>query len=261
MWEAILNGIFYLVDFFEKISGDWGVSIIIITIILRILVYPLMNKQAKSNYKMQKVQPLINDINEKFANDPIRKSQEMQKIYAEMHFNPLAGCVPMLIQMPIFIALFQVLRNIQEYIPNSDSIKISFYNIVPDLIKNPSQAFSESFLSFIPYLILIIIFAGATFFPMFQQQLKNKDNKQGKQTLIMATVMTIMMVFIAWTSPAGVLLFWGVSSLLGIVQNQITMKRCKKEDERKEDEESKIVQPYKVEVTRKIKKAKPKKKK
>ena len=260
MWEAILNGIFWLVDFFQKICGDWGLSIIIITIILRIIVYPLMSKQAKSNYKMQKVQPLINELNEKYANDPVRKSQEMQKIYAEMHFNPLAGCVPMLIQMPIFIALFQVLRNIQDYIPNSDSINICFYGIVPDLIKNPSQAFAEGFLTFIPYLILIIIFAGATFFPMFQQQLKNKDNKQGKQTLIMASVMTVMMIFIAWTSPAGVLLFWGVSSLLGIAQNQITMAKCKREDEKKEEEEAKLAKPYKVDVTRKVKKAKPKKK-
>ncbi len=259
MWEAILQGIFGLVQFFYNICGDWGLSIIIITIIFRLLVAPLMHKQAKSSYTMQKIQPKMNEIQEKYKNDQVRLSQEMQKIYAEAHFNPLAGCVPMLIQMPIFIALFQVLRNIQDYI-TGDTSHICFYQIVPDLVKNPSQAFGEGVLQFLPYLILIIIFAGATFFPMVQQQLKNKDNPQGRQTLIMAAVMSVMMVFIAWTSPAGVLLFWGVSSLIGIAQNQFTMSRCRRQDAQKEEEYLETAHPYDVDVTRKVKKARPKKK-
>ena len=260
MWEAILQGIFSLVHFFYNLCGDWGLSIIIITIIFRLLVSPLMHKQAKSSYTMQKIQPQINAIQEKYKNDQVRLSQEMQKIYAEAHFNPLAGCVPMLIQMPIFIALFQVLRNIDQYIGGETS-NICFYGIVPDLIKNPSQAFGEGVVAFIPYVVLIIIFAGATFFPMVQQQLKNKDNPQAKQSLIIAAVMSVMMVFIAWTSPAGVLLFWGVSSLIGIGQNQWTMARCKRQDEEKEAKEAEIAKPYEVDVTRKTKKARPKKKK
>ncbi len=258
MWEAILQGIFSLVHFFYNLCGDWGLSIIIITIIFRLLVAPLMHKQAKSSYTMQKIQPKINEIQNKYKNDQVRLGQEMQKIYADAHFNPLAGCLPMLIQMPIFIALFQVLRNIDQYIQGNSTI--CFYNIVPDLIKNPSQAFSEGIVQFIPYVVLIIIFAGATFFPMVQQQLKNKDNPQAKQSLIIAAVMSVMMVFIAWTSPAGVLLFWGVSSLIGIAQNQWTMARCRRQDKEKEEQQASISQPYQVEVTRKQKKARPKKK-
>lgn len=260
MWEAILQGVFGLVQFFYNLCGDWGLAIIIITIIFRLLVAPLMHKQAKSSYTMQKIQPKINELQEKYKNDQVRLSQEMQKIYADAHFNPLAGCVPMLIQMPVFIALFQVLRSIDQYIGQTAS-NISFYHIVPDLIKTPSQAFDEGFLTFIPYIVLVIIFAGATFFPMVQQQLKNKDNPQGKTTLIMAAVMSVMMVFIAWTSPAGVLLFWGVSSLIGIAQNQFTMARCKKADQEKEERELELSHPYDVDVTRKAKKARPKKKK
>lgn len=73
-----------------------------------------MHKQAKSNYAMQKVQPKIQALKDRFPDDPTRQSQEMQKIYAEMKFNPLAGCLPMLLQMPIFIALFQVLREMGD---------------------------------------------------------------------------------------------------------------------------------------------------
>lgn len=260
MWEAILQGVFGLVQFFYNLCGDWGLAIIIITVIFRLLVAPLMHKQAKSSYTMQKIQPKINELQEKYKNDQVRLSQEMQKIYADAHFNPLAGCVPMLIQMPVFIALFQVLRSIDQYIGQTAS-NISFYQIVPDLIKTPSQAFNEGFLTFVPYIVLVIVFAGATFFPMVQQQLKNKDNPQGKTTLIMAAVMSVMMVFIAWTSPAGVLLFWGVSSLIGIAQNQFTMARCKKADQEKEERELELSHPYDVDVIRKVRKARPKKKK
>ena len=73
--------------------------------------------------------------------------------------------------------------------------------------------------------------------------------------------MSVMMVFIAWTSPAGVLLFWGVSSLIGIGQNQWTMARCKRQDQEKEERAAEVSQPYEVDVTRKAKKARPKKKK
>lgn len=259
MWEAILQGIFAIVHFFYNIVHDWGLAIIIITIIFRLCVAPLMHKQAKSSYMMQKMQPKMQALQEKYKDDQVTLSAEMQKLYAEMHFNPLAGCVPMLIQMPIFIALFQVLRNIDQYIGGETS-NICFYNIVPDLVMNPSQAIEHGFLAFLPYLVLIIIFAGATFFPMFQQAWQNKDNPQNKQTLIMAAVMSVMMIFVAWTSPAGVLLFWGVSSLIGIAQNQWTRWKCKKEDEEQEAEYLSQSHPYEVNVTRKVKKARPTKK-
>ena len=84
-----------------------------------------MHKQAKSNYAMQKVQPKIQALKDRFPDDPTRQSQEMQKIYAEMKFNPLAGCLPMLLQMPIFIALFQVLREMGDRIGEGT---YSFYN-------------------------------------------------------------------------------------------------------------------------------------
>lgn len=260
MWEAILQLIFNILDFLFNIFKDWGLAIIVMTVIFRILVSPLMHKQAKSNYKMQKIQPKMNLLKEKYANDNVRMQQEMQKLYAEMGFNPLAGCLPMLLQMPIFIAMFQVLRDVDKYI-GASSVNISFYNIVPDLIKTPSQAFSNGIIEFIPYLVLVIIFAGATFFPMIQQQLTNKDNPQGKQTIIMAIVMSVMMVFVAWGSPAGVLLFWGVSSLIGIAQNQFTISRCKKEDKIHEKEEELKSHKYEVNVERKQKKSRPKKSK
>lgn len=259
MWDAILDFMFWIIDFFYGLVGDWGLSIIIVTVIFRILIFPLMRKQTKSSYQMQKVQPLMAEIQAKYADDPSRLQEEMQKLYAEAKFNPLAGCLPMFLQMPIFIALFQVLRNMHEYIGRSghQSTSYEFYNIVPDLVISPSQAIESGFGTFVPYLILMIIFAGATFLPMVLQQLGN-NGPQRKQMLIMSGVMSVFMLWISWGSPAGVLLFWGTSSLIAVATQQITMRQLKRQDAATEAVIE--VKPVEVDVTRKAKKPRPTKK-
>lgn len=256
MWEVIKDWVFEIIQFFHGFCGDWGLAIIVVTIIFRLLITPLMFKQTKSTYEMQKIQPLIQRIQERYANDQPRMQEEMQKLYAEVKFNPLAGCLPMLLQMPIFIALFQVLREMGSRVTDSS---YEFYNIVPSLVTTPSQAWATGFGEFIPYLILMVIFAGATFLPMALTQMKNKDNPQRNQTFLMAGVMSIMMLWISWSSPAGVLLFWGASSLLGIAQSQISTHILKKRDAK--TEETIEVKPVEIDVTRKVKKPRPTKKK
>ncbi len=256
MWEVFKDFIFQIIQFFHGPLGDWGMSIIVVTIIFRVLISPLMHKQTKSSYQMQKFQPKIKAIQDKYANDPQRLQEETQKLYAEAHFNPLAGCLPMLFQMPIFIALFQVLNEMGTRIGESD---YSFYNIVPDLVISPSIAFPNGFGTFLPYLVLMLLFAGATFAPMVLMQMGQKENPQRNQTLIMSAVMSVFMLFISWTSPAGVLLFWGVSSLIGVAQQQVSMRIMKQRDVQAA-EETIDVQPVEVDVVRKPKKKRPTKK-
>ena len=259
MWDIFKDWIFYVIQFFDGMVGDWGLAIIVVTVIFRLLVWPLMAKQARSNYQMQKIQPQISTLQEKYADDKVRLNEEMQKLYANAKFNPLAGCLPILLQMPIFMALFQVLREMggREELQGRD---FSFYGLVPNLTQTPSGALEEGIVAFIPYVILMIIFAGATFFPMLQAQLKNKNNPQRKQTLIMGVVMTVFMLWISWGSPAGVLLFWGVSSLIGIGQNQLTLSRCRRKDAEEEAAKALEAQPIEVDVVRKPKKKRPNKK-
>lgn len=256
MWEIIKNWIFDVIQFFYDFCGDWGLAIIIVTVIFRIIVAPLMHKQAKSSYQMQKVQPLMQEIQRKYADDPTRQQEEMQKLYAEAKFNPLAGCLPMLLQMPIFVALFQVLNEMGS---RTEGTSYVFYNLIPSLVTTPSQAFSQGIGTFVPYVILMIIFAGSMFVPMLLQQKNNKDDAQRKQTLIMSGVMSLFMLWISWGSPAGVLLFWGVSSIIGVLQQQVSLRVMKKKDEAAAAEAVEI-KPIEVDVTRKVKKPRPKKK-
>ena len=138
MWDVFKDWIFDIIQFFYNICGDWGLAIIVVTVIFRILISPLMHKQTKSTHAMQKVQPLIQELQTKYGDDPQRLNEEMQKLYAEVKFNPIAGCIPMLLQMPIFIALFQVLSEMGS---RTQGTTYEFYNLVPSLVTTPSQAF------------------------------------------------------------------------------------------------------------------------
>lgn len=258
VWEAILWAIAWLVEKFYFVAMDWGLAIILFTIVFRLLLMPLMLSQTRSSFQMQKVQPKLKEIQAKFSDDPVRMNEETQRLYAEAKFNPLASCVPMLIQMPIFIALFQVLRSIQDWLPAYEGT-FRFYNIVPSLTATPSEVMEQGVVAFIPYGVLIIVFVGATFLPMLLQQRNNQDSQQRNQMYMMSIIMGVMMLFVSWSSPAGVLLFWGVSGIIAVATQQIYMSHLKKAADA-EEAEAIEVKPVKVEVERKPKKKRPRKK-
>ena len=258
MWEEICKIVARIVELFYFPVHDWGMAIILLTIVFRVLIMPLMLSQTKSSFMMQKVQPKLKEIQARYQGDPVRMQEETQKLYADAKFNPLAGCVPMLIQMPIFIALFQVLRNIQNYLPEYDHF--AFYNIVPNLLSSPAEVMEQGIPAFIPYAVLIIIFVGATFLPMLLQQKNNQDSQQRNQMYMMSIIMGVMMLFVSWSSPAGVLLFWGVSGIIATITQQAYMRYLRNKTEASENEQIEV-KPVKVEVERRVKKKRPTKKK
>ena len=258
VWEAILWAIAWVIEKFYFLAQDWGLAIILFTIIFRLLMMPLMLSQTRSSFQMNKVQPLLKEIQARWADDPVRMQEETQKLYAEAKFNPLSSCIPMLIQMPIFIALFQVLRNIQDWLPAYEGT-FRFYNIVPSLTATPSEMLEQGIVAFIPYAVLIVIFVGATFLPMLLQQRNNSDSSQRNQMYLMSIIMSLMMLFVSWGSPAGVLLFWGVSGIIAVATQQIYMSYLRRKDAAAEEEMIDVT-PVKVEVERKPRKKRPTKK-
>lgn len=258
LWDWFKDFIFWGMDACHSLIGDWGLAIIVATLIFRFLLMPLMQKQIKSSYKMNKFSPMMQELQEKYADDPQRLSEETRKLYTESGFNPLAGCLPLFLQMPIFIAVFQVLRDEMAWRVGDASAGYNFLTIVPDLTVSPSAALAEGVMVFIPYIVLLLLFAGLTFAPMLIQQ-RGQTGAQHQQMIIMAVVMSAMMLFIGWSSPAGVLLFWATSSLFGVCQQQITTRFLKKEDAEAEAEVINL-EPVKVDVVRKERKKRPTKK-
>lgn len=211
--------------------GNYGISIIIFTVIVKLCLYPLYIKQIKSTAKMADLQPKMREIQNKYANDRETMNIKMQEFYKEEKFNPMGGCLPMLIQMPIIMGLFALLRNPMRYMSDDNMI----------------FAFHESFLwindlSQPDHWILPIIAGVATFFAFtmnraLQDSAAAANQMQG-MTRMMQYVFPVMILWMARSFPSGLALYWAVSQIIQIFFN-IHMSMIRKKMKR-ESEERKI---------------------
>ena len=266
MWETISGWVAKLLDSLYTITGSWGISIILFTLLVRIITHPLNKKQITSMQKMQRLQPQIKVLQEKFRNDKEALSRETMQLYKDNKVNPMAGCLPLLVQLPIFILLYQVLVNLvstagfsatflgidlggsvyskvveacafstaglkEEVIDGlmvlkgMSSANLGITNVGYAVINNPA-----GLLNFNLYLAnSIILFANGGLM-WYQQKLTSSGNPQMATMNIM---MPILITFICLSLPGGVLLYWGVSSSLAVVQQIYTSKRTKKEMDEK----------------------------
>ena len=126
IFDPIYNFFGAILAFFYGIIPNLGVSIILLTILVMLVMFPLTAKQAKSMLAMQRAQPEIKKLQAKYKNDRAKLNEEMMKYYQENKINPLAGCLPLLIQMPIFLALFRVMREPYKHIPKSSQLYAAF---------------------------------------------------------------------------------------------------------------------------------------
>ena len=136
MWEWFCNFLTLVLETIESVVGDWGLAVIVLTVIMRLILTPLMSKSTSSNARLQVMQPKIQELQEKYADDPVRQNEEMQKLYSQMSYNPLSGCLPLIIQMPIFIGLFTVVKQVPE--------DAGFYFILPSISMSVSEVLEAS---------------------------------------------------------------------------------------------------------------------
>ena len=191
----------FLLNTTDKYVGNFGISIIVVTILIKILLLPLTLKQDKSMKEMKKLQPELEKIKKDYAHDKQMLNIKTMELYREHKVNPLGGCLPLLIQLPILIALFGVLRN--GIIPQDSSflwLKLSDKD---------------------PYYILPILNGAVSF---FQQKLMGSadSNPQMKN---MMYIFPIMMIYISYKMPSGLQLYWLTSSILAVVQQYFIMKK------------------------------------
>lgn len=255
MWDWIVNILYQILAFIQGFAVDWGLSIIILTVIVRLVLTPLLLKSTKSTARMQVLQPKMMEIQQRYADDPQRQAEEMQKFYSENKFNPLGGCLPPLIQMPILLALFTLLRTLPERFPGTDFM---FYNILPDLTTTPAAEWASGIATAVPYLISLVLFAVLTLIPTLYQSM-NQTGQQASSMRTMSVVMALMMLWIGWSLPAGVLLYYDVSTLWQVIQ-QLFVTRRVIEKAKAEEEERLANAPIEVDVVRRERKSRPHKK-
>lgn len=256
MWEAFTGLITNILSGIYGFCGDWGLAIIILTLCVRLLIMPLMTRSTRSSAKMQVLQPKMQELQERYANDPETLQREMSKFYAENKFNPLGGCLPVLLQMPIFFALFSVIRNVETIAGG----QASFFNVVPDLAVGPAQVIAASgFGAAAVYIFLDLLFGVLTLVPMMLNTQATTDPQQLRTTRIMGVVMAVWMVWIGWSLPSGVLLYYNTSALWQVAQQQLVTRRVMAEA-KAEAEEAMANKPVEVDVVRKDRKKRPRKK-
>lgn len=176
---------------------NYGLAIILMTIAIKLVMFPLTQKQMKSMRGMQAIQPKIKNIQDKYKDDPQTMQRKVMELYKEHGVSPFGGCLPLIIQMPIFIAFYQSLLNFQFKIAAHAS-----FLWIPNIGKPD------------PYFILAILAAVTTY---LQQKISMVDSKDPTQKS-MLYFMPLFMAWIAYKMPAGLPLYWVVFNILGILQ-------------------------------------------
>lgn len=217
-----------LVLLYEYIPGkDFGVAVIALTVIIRLLLYPLMMKSIRSQKAMAELQPKIKEIQEKYKEDKERQAKEMMELYKREKFNPFGGCLPLLIQFPILIALYRVFWS-----GLSNGSMSHLYSFVPDPgMINP---ISLGFLNLsTPNIVVAVIAALAQFWQSKTMQITPSDGKNmvanimSKQMIYFLPLITFLFLL---NLPAAIGLYWIVTALFSVVQQKIVFK--KKDEQR-----------------------------
>lgn len=241
MWDLILNPFVTLLTWlYSVLNHDIVLSIVILTVIIRFLTYPLLATQQKSSKKMQQLQPKLKKLQEKYKDDREKLSQAQMELYREHGVNPFGGCLPLLIQFPILIGLYQAINfalastpfqlvDLSErlLIPGLDGL-IPLQNtwLGMNLAQAPSPPLNPTYALALPLLVM-----GTTYlqsrFSMAQAAPPPAPSKDGKQdpadqatamTRQMTTVMPIMFGFFALSFPVGLSIYFIVSNIVGIIQ-------------------------------------------
>lgn len=203
-----------------NIIGNYAITLIVITVVIKVLLYPLYKKQIMSMASMGDLQPLMKDIQNKYANDPVLMREKTAELYQEHGVNPMGGCLPMAIQMIVIMGLFGLLRNPLMFIKSDKMIFAIHESFL--WIKDLSQ----------PDLWVLPIMAGvATFFAFFIQNKVGTPGTQmagGGMQKAMMFVFPLMIVWLARSYPAGLAIYWFMSQFIQIFYN-IRFAKLKKE--------------------------------
>jgi len=211
-WSRIIALPFLkLLDFFYRIAPNYGLDIILVTILVRLLILPISIRGQRSMMKMQRLQPQVERIREKHKDDQERLNREMVDLYKRNHVNPLGGCLPMALQMPVFIGLYEALLNAIE-LRHAPFIGWIRDLSAPDCIVIPGMpAIPFTNLHGIPVLVILM-----TLTSFLQQWMMPKQPDPNQQKMMMYMPVVFSLIFL--NLPAGLTLYYFSSNLLGIIQ-------------------------------------------
>jgi YidC/Oxa1 family membrane protein insertase len=246
IFDPILHAIGFLLSLFYALPPhNLGVAIILLTFTIMLVLYPLTAKQARSMIAMQMVQPEIKRIQAKYKNDRAKLNEEMMQFYQENKINPLAGCLPLLVQMPIFFALFRTLRNPYEYVPTSSKLYTflctNSAGITVDVdqcgkspkLPNPTYFLGmnlslsapdqlNTWAKFLAFALVIMVMLTGY---LQSRQAQKRTPAINKQMAMVTKVLPVFFGFISLNFPSGLVLYFFVSNLWRLGQQEVIFRR------------------------------------
>lgn len=204
-FSIIARPLFWFLKLLYSITSNYGVAIIILTILVRIPFIPIVNRGQKSMQKLSELQPKLLQLKEQYKNDPQKLQKEMMELYRKYKINPMSGCLPILLQIPVFFALYKILT------------------IAIELRQAPFMLWIQDLSAKDPYYVLPILM-GATMLIQQKMTPSTMDPTQQKIMLLMPVVFT----FLFLTFPSGLVLYWLVNNIFGIAQQFYINQKIKK---------------------------------
>ncbi|MBL7007088.1 MAG: membrane protein insertase YidC, partial [Spirochaetia bacterium] len=242
-WFGWLENILkWLLAVFYRIIPNYGIAIILLTILIKVILFPITRKSYQSTAKMQALNPQIQEIKEKYKDNSAKMNQEMSALYKTEKVNPMGGCLPMLLQFPIFIALYGLLNK---------HFELRGAAFIPGWITDLSSP--ETIWNFapvnIPFLgsdlrLLPILYVATMVFSMkVSQSATSGTGSNANMTKMFTYVMPIMFFFILYNAPSGLILYWTVMNIFTVIQQRVTntVQQHHKEEEVKNAAKFKIV--------------------
>jgi YidC/Oxa1 family membrane protein insertase len=214
--DPVLNG---LIALSQMLWGNFGLAIIVLTIVVRIILMPLTYKQTQSTKAMQSLQPKLQEIQKKYARDQKKLQQEMMRLYKEAGINPLGCMWPMLIQMPIWIALYQSIM--QALAATPENLLILSQHLYQWDMVDQAIPLNENFLGLKlsqpdPTMILAILVGLSMWMQQKMVTPPATDPKQQQMSSMTTLMMPMMFAFFTLSFPSGLALYWVVSNIIGI---------------------------------------------
>jgi YidC/Oxa1 family membrane protein insertase len=203
------HGLRHVLDWLHTTIGlPWAWSIVALTVIVRMILVPLTVRQIHSMQNLQRYAPQMKEIQKKYKNDKQKQNEELMKFYRENQINPAASCLPMLLQFPVFIALYYVLRNFSKHPPSGD---LSWLHFVPNIAAHTTSFWGG-------YILLVVYVASQMASTLYMSATADRMQR----TIFM--LMPLVFVFVIARFPAGLVLYWVTTNLWTVGQGLITRR-------------------------------------
>jgi YidC/Oxa1 family membrane protein insertase len=245
IWDAIREGLGAVVSAFYQVIPDLGVAIILLTVAVMLLLFPLTLKQTRSMRAMQELQPELKRLQKEHAGDKPALQQATMDLYKQRGVNPAAGCLPLLLQMPVWFALYQVLRSFSltsvedasRFVLGGSRLQadIAAMGVAQgapwkdflwmDLGTSPRTGFELGWVAFIPYVLMVVLVMATSWYQQVQTTPKQRDGqdmpKQPGQALL--KIFPVFFGFISFTLPAGLVVYFAASNIFRIGQQSLIL--------------------------------------